>query len=277
MSTILDGKSLSKNIETALIERVAALKERLLFTPKLATILVGDDESSVTYVSMKARACKRIGLESLSIKMPKETSTEELLAKIEELNKDKTVCGILLQHPTPKQIDETACFNKILESKDVDGVNTNNFGKIAMGIDAFKPATPLGIMMLLKHYNINVSGKNAVVIGRSQILGKPIASLLLNEDATVTICHSKTQALNKILKTADIVVAAVGIPNFIKSKSLKRGVIVIDAGYNAGNVGDVDPYKIDKVSSYYTPVPGGVGPMTIAALLTQTVEAAEKL
>ena len=209
--------------------------------------------------------------------MPANTTTKELMAKIDELNKQKDVCGILLQHPTPKHIDEDVCFNKILISKDVDGTNTASYGKIAMGQKAFAPATPLGIMMLLNHYNINVQSKHALVIGRSQILGKPVASLLLNADATVTIAHSKTRNLDELLKQADIVVACVGIAHFIKAKKLKKGVVIIDAGYNRGNIGDVDLTGVENIASYYTPVPGGVGPMTIVALLTQTVEAVKKL
>lgn len=274
---ILDGKTLAHNIKQKLKEEVKPLKEKLGFTPKLATILVGEDESSKIYVGMKQKACQKIGLDSIFVKLPQQTTTEELLTKINELNKNKEVCGILLQHPTPAHIDEKRCFNAILEKKDVDGTNTNSLGKVVAGMPSFKPATPFGIMLLLEHYNINVEGKNVLVVGRSQILGKPIASLLLNQNATVTIAHSKTKQLESLLKQADVVVAAVGKPHFIKANQLKKGVIVIDAGYNTGNLGDVEPNNLDKIASYYTPVPGGVGPMTIAALLLQTVEAAKKL
>lgn len=274
---ILDGKKLASDIKVKLKQEVDKLKNKLSYLPKVATILVGDDEASRVYVNMKRKATQEIGLESVLVKLPEQTTTEELIAKINELNNDTAVCGILLQHPVPKHIDEAKCFNAILEKKDIDGVNTNNFGKMAMGQTAFYSATPLGIIMLLEHYKINVEGKHALVIGRSQILGKPIASMLLNKNATVTIAHSKTKNLTDLLKQADIVVACVGKPHFIKVNSLKQGVIVIDAGYNAGNVGDVEQLNLETVASYYTPVPGGVGPMTIAALLTQAVQSIKNI
>ncbi len=275
---ILDGKKLSETIKDNLKAEVDELKKTWSFTPQLATILVGNDEASKVYVNMKIKACERIGIDSLFVHLPEETTTQELLVKIEELNNDPKVCGILLQHPTPKHIDELKCFDAILTNKDVDGVNTASFGKIAMGNkNAFVSATPLGIITLLKHYEINVEGKHAVVVGRSQILGKPIAALLLNLNATVTIAHSKTKNLNSLLSEADIVVACVGKPHFIKATDLKQGVIIIDAGYNAGNVGDVDLTNADKIASFYTPVPGGVGPMTIASLLTQTIQSAKNM
>lgn len=275
---ILDGKKLSEEIKDKLKAEVDELKKTWSFTPQLATILVGNDEASKVYVNMKIKACERIGIDSLFVHLPEETTTQELLVKIEELNNDPKVCGILLQHPTPKHIDELKCFDAILTNKDVDGVNTTSFGKIAMGDkNAFVSATPLGIITLLKHYGLNVEGKHAVVVGRSQILGKPIAALLLNLNATVTIAHSKTKNLNSLLREADIVVACVGKPHFIKTTDLKQGVIIIDAGYNAGNVGDVDLTNAEKIANYYTPVPGGVGPMTIASLLTQTIQSAKNM
>lgn len=274
---ILDGKTLAKNIKENLKKEVPSLIKTLGFTPKLATILVGEDASSKVYVAMKKRACLEVGLGFELIHLSEKTTTEELLLKINELNNEHDVCGILLQHPVPKHIDEVTCFNAILEEKDVDGVTMANFSKLVMKQSAFVSATPLGILMLLKHYNINVEGKHALVVGRSQILGKPIASILLNENATVTIAHSKTTNLDELLKQADIVVACVGKPHFIKASKLKQGVIIIDAGYNSGNIGDVDLENVEQVASYYTPVPGGVGPMTIAALLTQTIESAQKL
>ena len=277
MAIILDGKSLSKQIEINLKGRVEVLKQRLNFTPKLATILVGEDPSSKTYVNMKIKACARVGLDSIFIKMPEETTTKELLNKINELNNLPEVAGILLQHPTPKHIDEKLCFNKIAEIKDVDGVNTNNFGKLVAGLPTYVSATPLGIMLLLEHYKINIESKNVLIVGRSQILGKPLASLMLNQNATVTIAHSKTKNLNLLLKQADVVCICVGKPHFVKAKQLKKGVIIIDPGYNKGVIGDVDLKGADKIASYYTPVPGGVGPMTIASLIMQTVEASEKL
>lgn len=274
---ILNGKALSKQIECELSKRVEVLKQKLSFVPTLATIIVGDNPASVTYVKMKKRACERVGLNSVIVSLPESTTTEELLCEINKLNNDKTICGILLQHPVPKHIDEMKCFNSIALTKDVDGVNTASFGAYTMGLDAFKCATPLGIMTLLNYYNIPLAGKNAVVIGRSAILGKPVAMLLLNENCTVTICHSKSENLPDIVKKADIVVAAVGRAKFVKKEWLKEGVVLLDAGYNEGNVGDIDLENCIPVCSAYTPVPGGVGPMTIASLITQTVISAERL
>ena len=199
------------------------------------------------------------------------------MQEIDILNNDTKVCGILLQHPVPRGINERMCFDRIALSKDVDGVNSQSFGKMVMGGDAYVSSTPLGIIRILKHYNIELAGKHAVVVGRSAILGKPIAMLLLNENCTVNICHSKTKNLPEILRSADIVVGAVGKPKFIQASWLKQGVVLIDAGYNAGNVGDIDLENCKNIASAYTPVPGGVGPMTINSLLLQTVESAEKL
>lgn len=277
MPIILDGKSLSKKIEEGLKARVEILKTKLGFVPKLATILVGDFPPSVTYVNMKKRACERVGLESEIVKMDESTSTQQLIDEINLLNNDKTVCGILLQHPVPRQIDERACFDAIAMEKDVDGVNSASFGAVAMGKRAYKCATPMGIVTLLKEYNIPLAGKHAVIIGRSAILGKPLAQLLINEDCTVTVCHSKTKNLEKITQTCDIVVGAVGKPKFVTTDMVKEGVVLVDAGYNEGNVGDIDLKNCIEKASAYTPVPGGVGPMTIASLITQTVESAEKL
>ena len=277
MPLIIDGKTYSAEIEQELKERVEAIKERCGKIPVLATILVGDNPASVTYVRMKGSACTRVGMTSLKIEMSENTTTEELLCKINELNRDPDVCGILLQHPVPKQIDEQACFNAISLEKDVDGVNTASFGLMAMGLPAFKSATPLAILSLLKHYNIQLEGKEAVVIGRSAILGKPVAALLLNENATVTIAHSKTANLPEVVHRADIVIAAIGKSSFVQVGWIKEGAVLIDAGYNKGNVGDIDLENSAPKSSAYTPVPGGVGPVTIAMLMKQTVEAAEKL
>lgn len=276
MTIELNGKVLASKTEGDLIERVKVVKEKLGYTPVLATILVGDNSASITYVNMKGRACDRIGIESRSITLPKETTTEELLSVIDELNADERVVGILLQHPVPKTIDERLCFDRISVEKDVDGVNSLSFGLMSMGREAYSSATPYGIIRLLKAYNIPLSGKEAVVVGRSAILGKPVAMLLLNENCTVTICHSKTENLKEIVKKADIVVGAVGKPKFIEADWLKDGVIIIDAGYNAGNVGDIDVDGAKDRSYAYTPVPGGVGPMTINSLMLQTVMSAEK-
>jgi methylenetetrahydrofolate dehydrogenase (NADP+)/methenyltetrahydrofolate cyclohydrolase len=272
---ILDGKKLSQIIETQLQERVRSLIAKTGVQPVLATILVGEDPSSVIYVGMKQNACKRVGLGARKIGLPADSTTDALLKTIDELNNDKDVFGILLQHPVPAQIDERACFDRIAAHKDVDGVTAYGFGRMALGEDAFVSATPGGIMALLKHHQIPVSGKKAVVIGRSAILGKPVAMLLLNENATVIICHSKTQELEKIVAQADIVVAAIGKPEFIKADWIKPGAVLIDAGYHKGGIGDVEKTAYEKTGAY-TPVPGGVGPMTIATLMRQTVESAER-
>lgn len=277
MALELNGKVVALEVEETLKAQVEELKTKLNFTPVLATIIVGDDMASVTYVNMKAKACERMGLKSNIVRLDRETTTEQLLEVIDKLNADKAVCGILLQHPVPKHIDERACFDRIAMSKDVDGVNSASFGKMAMDRDAYVSATPYGIIRLLKHYNIEMAGKHAVVVGRSAILGKPMAMLLLKENCTVTVCHSRTENLPEIVKTADIVVGAVGKPRFIQKDWLKEGVVLVDAGYNAGNVGDIDLENAKDIASAYTPVPGGVGPMTINTLMLQTIDSASKL
>ena len=276
MTKILDGKLIASKTEKSLSERVHLLKERKGFSPALATILVGNDPASATYVKMKANACSRIGMNSLKVELPETTTTEELLETINDLNLNPEVSGILLQHPVPAQIDERKCFDAIDINKDVDGVTCLGFGNMAMQEEAFGSCTPQGIMRLLKEYKIEISGKNAVVIGRSPILGKPMAMMLLNENATVTICHSRTQNLADHIKQADIVVGAVGIPKFIKSEWIKDGSVVIDAGYHPEKCGDIELEGIVERCDAYTPVPGGVGPMTINTLILQTVEACER-
>ena len=273
---VLGGKTLARQMEAELSARVRVLKERRGSVPILATILVGDDPSSATYVRMKGNACQRIGMESIRIALPQTTTTSELLAQIDELNGDPRVQGILLQHPVPPQIDERQCFDRIALEKDVDGVTVVGFGTMAMNQPAYGSATPAGIMGLLNHYRIDIAGKHAVVVGRSPILGKPIAMMLLNANATVTICHSKTQGLSDLVGLADIVVGAVGKPQFIKGSWIKDGAVVVDAGYHPGGIGDIELSTVVDRCFAYTPVPGGVGPMTIATLLAQTVEAAEK-
>jgi methylenetetrahydrofolate dehydrogenase (NADP+) / methenyltetrahydrofolate cyclohydrolase len=274
---VLDGKTLARQLEVELSRRVQALKERSNgVTPILATILVGDDPSSATYVKMKGAACRRVGMESLKVVLSQAITTSELLAEIDKLNADPRVQGILLQHPVPSQIDERECFDRIALEKDVDGVTVLGFGKMAMNQPAYGSATPAGIMRLLQRYGIEIEGKHAVVIGRSPILGKPIAMMLLNANATVTICHSKTRGLSKLVGLADIVVGAVGKPKFIKGSWIKDGAVVIDAGYHPGGIGDIELSAVIERCSAYTPAPGGVGPMTIATLIAQTVEAAEK-
>jgi len=274
---VLDGKSLSKQMESDLVGRVEKLKTASQGrTPILATLLVGNDPASGTYVKMKGNACRRVGMDSLRIDLAEATTTEELLASIDALNANPDVHGILLQHPVPKQIDERRCFDAIALAKDVDGVTTLGFGRMAMGERAYGSATPAGIMKLLAHYDISLSGRRAVVVGRSPILGKPMAMMLLNADATVTICHSRTRELPALIAEADIVVGAVGRPEFIKGDWIREGAVVIDAGYHPGGVGDVELAAVIDRCAAYTPVPGGVGPMTIATLIEQTVEAAEQ-
>lgn len=276
-AVVLDGKALSKQIEASLAERVTKLKEKAGGRPPiLATILVGEDPASATYVKMKGNACSRVGMESRKVLLSEETTTEQLLAEIDTLNADPNVHGILLQHPVPKQIDERACFDRITLEKDVDGVTTWGFGRLSMGEPAYGSATPGGIMKILHHYEIPIEGKHAVVVGRSPILGKPMAMMLLNANATVTVCHSRTQDLPTIVGLADIVVGAVGRPEFIEGDWIQDGAVVVDAGYHPGGVGDVELEAVVDRCAAYTPVPGGVGPMTIATLITQTVEAAEK-
>jgi methylenetetrahydrofolate dehydrogenase (NADP+)/methenyltetrahydrofolate cyclohydrolase len=274
---ILNGKALATEIEADLSARVQKLVEKTGRTPVLATILVGDNPASVTYVTMKGKACRRVGLEPRRVEMPAETTTEELLAQIEALNQDPDVCGILLQHPVPRHIDEARCFNAIAPVKDVDGVNVASFGAVTMKQEGYRSATPGGIIRILKYYGVALAGKEVVVIGRSPILGKPVAMLLLNEDATVTIAHSRTENLPEIVRRADIVVAAVGKPRFVQADWVKEGAVLVDAGYNAGNVGDIDLENCIPKCSAYTPVPGGVGPMTICTLMEQSVKAAEKM
>jgi len=276
-AVVLDGKALSKQIEASLAERVAKLKEKAGGrTPILATILVGEDPASATYVKMKGNACNRVGMESRKVLLSEEATTEQLLAEIDKLNADPDVHGILLQHPVPKQVDERVCFDRISLEKDVDGVTTWGFGRMAMGEPAYGSATPAGIMTILKHYEIPIEGKRAVIVGRSPILGKPMAMMLMNAHATVTVCHSRTQDLPEIVGKADIVVGAVGRPEFIKGEWIKDGAVVVDAGYHPGGVGDVELSAVIDRCAAYTPVPGGVGPMTIATLITQTVQATEK-
>ena len=273
---ILNGKEVAQASTENLLVRVKKLNNYGR-PPKLVAILVGDDPASATYVTMKERACHSLGIETEIKRLTKDTSTTELQQIIRDLNDDQTVDGILLQHPVPKQIDEIKCFNTICIEKDVDGVTTEGFGNMAMGLNAFGSCTPLGIMRILDHYKINLEGMNALVIGRSQILGKPMAAMLLNANATVTIAHSKTKNLKNSLKEFDLVVVAVGVPKFVSANDLKEGSVLVDAGYHpAQKCGDVDMTNISNIVSAYTPVPGGVGPMTINTLMMNTIEAMEK-
>ena len=276
-SKILDGKALAKLAEEDIKASVSKLKENGI-TPTLATILVGVDPASATYVKMKQNACARLGMDSIAVELSKETTTKELLEAIEKLNQDSNVHGILLQHPVPSQINERDCFDAINVEKDVDGVTCIGFGQMTMGEEAFGSCTPAGIMRILEHYKIEISGKNAVVVGRSPILGKPMAMMLLNKNATVTICHSRTTNLQEHIKNADILVGAVGVPRLIQKDWIKNGAVVIDAGYHpAEKCGDIELEDIDSIASAHTPVPGGVGPMTINTLILNTLLAAQKL
>ena len=273
---ILDGKKLATLSEEYIKKEVSELVSEGI-TPTLATILVGHDPASETYVKMKRNTCKRVGMESVAIELPESTTTEELLKTIEDLNLDLNVHGILLQHPTPTHIDERKCFDSIDIEKDVDGVTCLGFGNMAMGMGAYGSCTPAGIVRLIEHYELEVEGKHAVVVGRSPILGKPMAMMLLNLNATVTICHSRTQNIDSIIKQADVIVGAVGIPEFIKTEWIKKGAIVIDAGFHPEKCGDIDLSEMSNISSAYTPVPGGVGPMTINTLILHTMQSAKKL
>lgn len=274
---VLDGKTVAKQIEQELAPRVAKITSQHGGKPPiLATILVGDDPASATYVRMKGNACERVGMQSMKVLLPEQTTTQELLDAVDQLNANPDVHGILLQHPVPPQIEERLCFDRISLAKDVDGVTSHGFGRMAMQEPAYGSATPAGIMRLLDHYGISVTGRHAVVVGRSPILGKPMALMLLNANATVTICHSKTQRLPELIGQADVVVGAVGRPEFIQGAWIKEGAVVIDAGYHPGRIGDIELAAVTDKCAAYTPVPGGVGPMTIATLIAQTVEAAEK-
>lgn len=274
---VLDGKALAKHIEAELKQRVQQLTACASgCVPTLATILVGDDPASATYVRMKGNACKRVGMRSMQVTLPHHTTTHELLTQIATLNDHPEVHGILLQHPVPAHIDERRCFDAIRLDKDVDGVTCHGFGRMAMGQTAYGSATPAGIMRLLAHYQVDLEGQHAVVVGRSPILGRPMAMMLLHANATVTICHSRTRHLPDLVRQGDIVVGAVGKPAFIKGAWIADGAVVIDAGYHPGGIGDIELSAVIDRCTAYTPVPGGVGPMTIAALITQTLEVAEK-
>ncbi len=273
---ILDGKKASEAIRADLRARVEKLKGKFSQPPVLVTILVGNNPASETYVKMKGKACESIGLGSRKIQLPESATTEELLRVIDECNADPLVRGILLQHPSPAHIDERAAFDRIAIEKDVDGVTAFGFGRMSLGIPSYAACTPAGIIELLDFYSIPLAGLHAVIVGRSPILGKPMAQLLLNRDCTITVCHSKTKDLASHVKRADLVVAACGRPKFIQGDWIKDGAIVVDAGYNEGNVGDADFEACSKHASWITPVPGGVGPMTITMLLAQTVLSAER-
>ncbi|GHA67899.1 bifunctional protein FolD [Streptomyces tauricus] len=275
-ATLMDGTGLARRIVDKTAKRAADLTGRTGVTPCLATVLVGEDPASVTYVRMKQNRSRKAGIASRHVPLPAATTTAELIGTLTELSADPAVHGILLQHPMGHHIDERAAFEAIAPEKDVDGVTLASFSAMSFGLPGFSSCTPGGIIRLLDEYDVDPAGKRAVVVGRSAILGKPVGMLLLGRDATVTYCHSRTPAadLSSVVREADIVVAAVGRPRLIRGEDIKPGAVVVDAGYNAGNVGDVDFDSARERASLITPVPGGVGPMTIATLLSQTVEAA---
>jgi len=273
-SKLIDGKTVAAKLLETTARHVKTIVSHTGTTPALATVLVGNDPASATYVKMKGKRCEAVGMKSLRIEMPEQTTTEELVLKITELAEDPDVAGILLQHPVPSHVDERAAFEAIPRSKDVDGVTATGLGCMFLDIPTFGSCTPAGIMTLLDEYNVELQGAEAVVIGRSPILGKPMAAMLLARHATVTICHSRTKDLPDVVRRADIVVAAVGKPEFVKGDWIKDGAVVMDAGYNAGNVGDCEFDSCAERASLITPVPGGVGPMTIATLIANTAQAA---
>jgi methylenetetrahydrofolate dehydrogenase (NADP+)/methenyltetrahydrofolate cyclohydrolase len=273
---LMDGAALSRTILEDCRMRAAAFTERVGRRPCLAAVLVGGDPASVTYIKMKQARCERIGVESLLVALPETATTSEVVDAIERLSADRRIDGILLQHPVPARVDERAAFEAIAPAKDVDGVTKLSFASMAFGLPGFASCTSGGIMRLLEAYDVDPAGLHAVVIGRSPILGKPIGMLLLARDATVTYCHSRTRGLPAIVRTADIVVAAAGRALFVRGDWIKAGAVVIDAGYNEGNVGDVHFTEAVSVASLITPVPGGVGPTTIAVLIAQTIAAAEQ-
>lgn len=272
MTTILDGKKLSAKIIEEVTENVAKLDKK----PHLVVLLVGADPASELYVGMKEKTAYKIGLKSTVLRYPQDTSEEVILNKIAELNNDEDVTAILVQVPLPKHISEQKVIQAVTPDKDVDGFTTENIGRISIGLEPWAyPCTPLGIIKILEEYKIETEGKHAVVVGRSNILGKPVAQMLLNKNATVTICHSRTKKLAEITKTADILVAAVGRPKIITKEMVKPDCVVIDAGtskVDGKTVGDVDFENVSALTAYITPVPGGVGPMTIACLMQNTYD-----
>ena len=280
MAVLIDGKLVSEKTREKIRFDVASFKEKHNKAPGLAVIVVGNDPASAVYVRNKHKACLSVGINSYQIELPGDTSEEDLLYKIDELNCDDSVHGILVQLPLPKHISEEKVTARILPHKDVDAFHAENVGKIMTGNYDFLPCTPAGIVRLLEYYNIEISGKRCVVIGRSNIVGKPMAMLLLERNGTVTVCHSRTQNLSCITKEADIIVVAIGKAKFLTADMVKLGAVVIDVGINRTEdgklVGDVDFDSVSSVASYITPVPGGVGPMTITMLLENTLMAAKK-
>lgn len=276
MAIIMDGKALAKKIREELKEKVKELNGKNIY-PKLSVIMVGEDPASKVYVKNKSKACQDVGIDYEEFLLDENTTMEELLKLIKELNEREDIHGILLQSPVPKHLDIQTAFEAIDYRKDVDGFHPINIGKLTIGRDSFISCTPHGVIKILEEYNIDLKGANAVILGRSNIVGKPLAQCLLNKDATVTICHSKTKNIEEITRNADILISAIGKPRFVTSDMVKQGAVVIDVGINrleTGLVGDVDYEEVEKKASYITPVPGGVGPMTIAMLLHNVVKAA---
>ena len=278
MAEILNGKEVAKLVRKEVKEQVLEIKEKGI-DPKLAVIMVGNNSSSEVYVRNKSKACEKTGIEFEEFLLPEETNEVELLGLIEKLNNDDKVHGILLQSPVPKHIDINKAFRTISPNKDVDGFNPVNVGKLCIGEDCFVSCTPYGVIRLLEEYNIDLEGKEAVVLGRSNIVGKPMVQCLLAKNATVTVCHSRTKNIEDVIKRADIVIAAIGKPCFVKESMIKEGAVVVDVGINrleeGGLVGDVDFEKVQEKASYITPVPGGIGPMTIAMLVSNVAKAAK--
>ena len=279
MANIIDGKAVSAVVREEIAQGVVEYNERTGFRPGLAVVIVGTDPASQVYVRNKKKACEQVGFNSWVYELPESTTHDELNALIDELNADSLVHGILVQLPLPRHLDEEQVVLRIKPEKDVDAFHPYNVGRITIGNPRFLPCTPAGVMELLHRYNINVSGKECVVIGRSNIVGKPMALLLLAENATVTVCHSKTENLKEVCKRADILVVAIGRPDFVTADMVKEGAVVIDVGMNRNGegrlTGDVDFSSVNEVASYITPVPGGVGPMTITMLLKNTLNAAK--
>lgn len=275
---IIDGKALAKNIRENLKKDVEQLKEKGVY-PKLAVILVGNDKASQIYVRSKNKACTELGIDYEEVLLGEDTTMKELLDIIDDLNERKDISGILLQSPIPEGLDINEAFRRISPSKDVDGFNPVSMGKLCLNQDTFVSCTPYGIMKMFETYNIEIKGKHAVILGRSNIVGKPMALNLLNRDATITICHSKTKNLAEITKQADILISAIGKKNFVTADMVKPGAVVIDVGINRtedGLFGDVDFENVKEKTSYITPVPGGVGPMTVAMLMNNVVKAAKQ-
>ena len=279
MATIIDGKELSKKLKEQMKDRVAQMRQQGI-VPKLVVVLVGNNSASEVYVRNKHKACGEVGIESEVIKMPEETTQQELLDVVKGLNEDRTVDGILVQLPLPGQINEKIVLRSILPEKDVDGFHPVNVGLLSIGDDCYAPATPSGIIAMFKEYGIEIAGKHCVIIGRSNIVGKPMAALLLRHNATVTVCHSKTQNLGELTRQADIVIVATGHRHTLTADMVTEGAVVIDVGMNRNELGklcgDVDFDEVKEKASFITPVPGGVGPMTITELLENTILAAQR-